>query len=235
MYLSEGNYYAEIGSYVHSIMELIFKKELTVENALTYFENNYDSNVFYKVKDEIMKNTYNKLYDYFNGLSFPWIKNYDIIGVELKAKFKLYQYDFIGYIDLLLRDKRDGRLVVLDHKSSAYPFKKDGTVKKSVAHSFYSYKKQMYLYAHAVHQLYDEFPKEMTWHHFKENGKLATIPFIKQEYDEAMKWFKTTIKKIEKETDFHANTDYFYCNNLCNFRNSCEYNKQSKQKWWKKK
>jgi hypothetical protein len=95
-------------------------------------------------------------------------------------KFTLDGYDFVGYIDLLLRDKRDGKIVVLDHKSTEYPFKLDGGIKKKLQDSFAKYKKQMYLYAYAVHEEYGEYPKEMTWHHFKDGGKLATIPFKKK-------------------------------------------------------
>ena len=92
-----------------------------------------------------------------------------------------------------------------------------------VAPSFESYKKQMYLYCHAIHQAYGEFPKEITWNHFKDGGQFATIPFIQSEYEEAMKWFKDTIKTIEIEEAFEPSEDFFYCSNLCNFRHSCEY------------
>ena len=81
----------------------------------------------------------------------------------------------------------------------------------------------MYLYCHAVKQLYGDFPKEMTWNHFKDKGQLATIPFVESEYQETMKWFWDSLKEIEQEKDFEPTEEFFYCNNLCNFRNSCEY------------
>lgn len=222
-YLSEGNFYAEEGTFVHEILAMVFSGKLKVEDALQYYIDNYEDNVCYKVKQSTMDKHYELLADYFANLDLDWLKDYEIIGVELEMKFELDGYEFIGYIDLLLRDKRDGKIVVLDHKSADYPFKKNGEIKKKSQQSFESYKKQMYLYCHAIHQAYGEFPKEITWNHFKDGGQFATIPFIQSEYEEAMKWFKDTIKTIEIEEAFEPSEDFFYCSNLCNFRHSCEY------------
>ena len=81
----------------------------------------------------------------------------------------------------------------------------------------------MYLYCYAIYQTYHEFPKEIVWNHFKDGGLLASIPFDKKEYDETIKWFTKTIKTIEVEKEFEPSENFFYCFNLCNFRNSCEY------------
>ena len=223
LYLSEGNYYAEVGSFVHDILAKIFSGELSQDDAAQYFVDNFDDNVFYKVKKSTMDKTFEQLADYFANLDISWINNYEIIGVELEVKFKIDKYEFIGYIDLLLRDKRDGKIVVLDHKSAEYPFKSNGEVKKKSEHSLNLYKKQMYLYCHAVKELYGELPKEIVWNHFKDGGKLATIQFVQGEYEDTINWFRETIRTIKKEKKFEASQDFFYCNNLCNFRASCEY------------
>lgn len=225
LYLSESNYYAEVGTFVHEILAKVFSGEINVDDAAQYFVDNYDDYVCYKVRKSTMDKTFEIIADYFANLDISWIEDYEIIGVELETKFKLDQYDFIGYIDLLLRDKRDGKIVILDHKSSEYPFKQDGkSIKKKSEHSFNLYKKQMYLYCHAVKQLYGEFPKEITWNHFKDCGKFATIPFIMSEYEETIEWYRKSLQTIEQEKEFKATQDFFYCNNLCNFRASCEYN-----------
>lgn len=227
LYLSEGNYYAEVGSFVHEILALIFKGELKPEDALTYYLDNYDNFVCYKARQATMDKTYETIADYFTNLNIEWIKKYEILGVELKMQFVVNNHKFVGFIDLLLRDKTDGRIVVLDHKSSAYPFgKTNGKVKKSSQKSFDTYKKQMYLYCHAVYQTYGEFPKEITWNHFKDGGIFATIPFKEDEYAETIKWFSDIIQTIEFEKEFEPTQNYFYCSNLCNFRASCEYNNE---------
>lgn len=223
LYLSENNFYAEEGSFVHEILAMIFNGELNVDDALQYYIDNHDNNVFYKVKKSTMDKTFAIIADYFASLDLGWLNNYEVLGVELEQKFKVEDYDFIGYIDLLLRDKRDGKIVVLDHKSTEYPFKKNGEMKRKSEKSFESYKRQMYLYCHAIYQKYGEFPKEITWNHFKDGGQFATIPFVQSEYEEVIKWFVDTIKTIETEKTYEPSEDFFYCFNLCNFRHSCEY------------
>ena len=229
-YLSENNYYAEVGSFVHEILAMVFSGELNVDDALEYFMSHYDDRVFYQTKQSVMDKTYQTLLDYFAKLNVDWLKYYDVLGVELKTEFQLDDYNFIGFIDLLLRDKRHGGILVLDHKSSDYPFKQNGEVKKSSQQSFELYKKQMYLYCHAIKQIYGEFPKEITWNHFKDGGRFATIPFSKKEYNETISWFRKTLKSIEEEKEYEPSVDFFYCRNLCNFRNSCEYKDLELQK-----
>lgn len=222
-YPSESNFYAEVGSFIHKILAMIFEQKLTPGEASQYYIDNFDNNVFYKTKQSVMDKTFEACANYFANVDFGWLNDYEILGVEMKTKFQLEEYDFIGYIDLLVRDKRDGRIVIIDNKSSGYPFKLDGKVKAKSKQNFESYKKQMYLYSHAVMKKYGEFPKEITWNHFKDN-KIATIPFVKSEYDNAIKWFVDTIHIIEKEQNFEPNEkNFFYCHNLCNFRHSCEY------------
>lgn len=222
-YLAEQNYYAELGGYVHEILAMIFDGKLSIDEASQYFVDNYDSNVFYKTKQSTMDKNFENCANYFSEVDFSWLNDYEILGVEKEVKFTINKYDFIGYIDLLLRDKRDGRIVLIDNKSSEYPFRKDGKVKAKLVDTFDKYKKQMYLYCYAIEKEYGEFPKEITWNHFQEGGKFAIIPFSKEEYDESIKWFIDNVKIIEKEKDYEPSEDYFYCHNLCDFRNSCEY------------
>lgn len=222
-YLSEGNFYAELGNYVHEILAKIFKGELPTDDAAKYFIDNYEDNVFYKVKQSTMDKKFEACAEYFSDADFKWLNDYDILGVEMETEFEIEGYKFTGFIDLLLRDKKDGKIVILDNKSSDYPFKADGKVKANSEHSFSNYKKQMYLYAYAVKAMYGEFPKKFIWNHFCNNGRFAELPFSSKECEQTVKWALDLIHTIENETDYDASPDFFYCNNLCNFRNSCEY------------
>ena len=172
-----------------------------------------------------MNKTFETCADYLCNFDFSWLNNYEILGVEKQVDFEIAGYNFIGFIDLLLRDKRDNRIVVLDNKSSEYPFRKDGKVKARSKDIFEKYKKQMYLYSYAVEQEYGELPKEITWNHFKD-GLFATIPFAENEYHESIGWAVNLIKAIEQEEDYSSvieimessselSKEYFY---------SCEYN-----------
>lgn len=223
IYPSEWNYYAEVGSFVHEILAKIFNGELELDDSAQYFVENYDDTICYKVRQSTMDKTFGVIAEYFSDVDMDWLKNYKIMGVELQTEFKLDKYDFVGFIDLLLRDKSDGKIVIIDHKSFPYPFKNDGSVKKAAIHNYETYKRQMYLYAHAVKQIYNEFPKEMVWNCFKDGGKLATIPFDMADYEETMEWFRNKLIEIEQEEDYEPTEEFFYCTNLCNFRGSCEY------------
>lgn len=222
LYLPEGNYYAEVGSFVHEILAMIFEGKLTIDEAPEYYAEHYDEAVCYKVKQSTMNKTYEACADYFATVDFDWLNDYEILGVELEIKLTINGYDFIGYIDLLLRNKQTGEIWLIDHKSAAYPLKKNGDVLAKSKDSFELYKKQMYLYCHAVKEMFGEFPTRISWNHFKEM-KVATIPFDKKEYDAAIKWFTDTIHKVEKENEFEPTQDFFYCSTLCDFRNCCEY------------
>lgn len=228
-YMPEGNFYAELGTFVHSILEKVFKNELSVDDAAQYFVDHFDDNVFYKVKQSIIDKSVENCADYFANLTLGWLKNYEIVGVEQKVGVDINKRPFIGYIDLLLRDKRTGDFTIVDHKSAKYPLsKKTGKVLKASEHSFQSYKKQMYLYCCAVHELYGVYPKWIVWNHFKD-GEYVRIPFDENEYKEAVAWFDSMVRKIHDEEDFGETENFFYCHNLCAFRNSCEYASMSKE------
>lgn len=223
-YPPESNYYAEVGKFVHEILAMIFEGELTLDEASQYYVDNFDDYVLHETKKSTMNKTFETCANYFAEVDFGWLKDYEILGVEKEVKFELEGYRFVGYIDLLLRDKRDCKIVVVDNKSSDYPFKTNGEVYAKSKSSFEKYKKQMYLYSYAVKEEYGEYPKEITWNHFKNGGRLATIPFSMEEYDVAVSWLIKTIHNIEQEEEFEPSQDFFYCHNLCNFRDSCEYN-----------
>ena len=223
-YLAESNYYAEVGKFVHEILPMIFNGELTPDEAAQYYVDHYDDYVCYKVKESIMDKTFEACANFFAEVDFSKLKDYNILGVELEISIKISGYDYIGFIDLLLEDKKTGDIIIVDHKSSGYPFRKDGKVLAKSKDNFELYKKQMYLYSHVVKEKYGKLPTIICWNHFKD-GKVATIPFDQKEYETTLKWFTDTIQNIEREENFNPTQDFFYCSNLCDFRNCCEYHK----------
>ena len=61
--------------------------------------------------------------------------------------------------------------------------------------------------------------------------KWIEIPWVQEEYEEAIQWAKDTLELIEKEKEWRPNPDYYYCNYLCGQRNhSCEYKPQPTSK-----
>lgn len=220
VYPSEGNYYAEAGLFVHKILELALSGEMKIDDAPQYFIDHFEENIQHETRQATMDSTYEAFLSYLAEEDFEWLRGYEILGVELKCEFEIEKYPFVGYIDLLLRDKSDGRLVIVDHKSAQYPLQKNGKVYANQKSSFQTYKRQMYLYSYFLNLSMNELPKELWWNHFKVN-KRVKIPFVMEEYEEAIRWFRHQIFLIEREEEYEPKINFFYCKNLCNFRNSC--------------
>lgn len=223
LYPNQGNFYAENGSLVHETLEKYFKGELSLDEAAEYYVNQFDEQIFNRVKQSIMDKKFEACADYFATVDFDWLKDYEILGVELELHFKIAGKEFIAYIDLLIRDKDTGDIIIIDHKSAACPVGKSGKVLKNHKETFESHKRQGYLYACAVEQNFGCFPRYLVWNHFADGGKFMEVSFNEEEYDKVIDWAANTIWEIEHEKDFKPTLNFFYCTQLCGFRNSCEY------------
>lgn len=216
------NFYAAFGKFLHDILEGVLKGILTKPEAIKSYEMQFDAKTAVEVSSSTREKYYRLGLSYLEYMDFGWLVNYEILGVEKKVRFKIGKYFFVGFIDLLLRNKKTGNIVVIDHKSGEYPMTKNGTVKKNKQDAFLGYKRQLYLYCKAVFEEYGEYPESIEWNHFKDQMWLK-IDFSLEEYEEAISWAENTIKEIYMEDDFHPNENYFYCNKLCGFRGNCEY------------
>ena len=220
--INEGNFFSDIGSFMHDVNAKILDKSLMIEDAIEYYIDNYENYVVYTVNQSIMEKKYNQGIDYLMSFNSNILKNYEILGVEKKVNFKIENYKFVGYIDLLLRNKDTKEILLVDHKSTNHFLKKDGTPLKDKLSFFETYSNQMYLYSKAVYEEYGEFPKRIIWNHFFEQA-ITNIPFDINEYKKAIQWALDVIKAIYKDSKFNANKTYMMCNVLCGYRNSCYY------------
>ena len=55
------------------------------------------------------------------------------------------------------------------------------------------------------------------------SGSTCEFPFRMDEYDEAVEWARAQIKTIEAVHEWPPHYDKFYCEYLCDYRNSCPY------------
>ena len=221
----DNNFYAEYGSFCHKILEMYAHGKLSIFELADYFNEHFDeaipSSIYSKTTD--IRGKYRKLgTEYFENIDLDF-DNYEILGIELKCDFEIDGKKFTGFIDLLLREKATGDIILQDHKSAEYPIGKRGKMLKSEVDKFEQYKKQLYLYCVQVYKDYGVFPKKIGWNYFK-NRKWLFLDFNKKDYDEAIEWAKQTIVEINETEFFPPNPDFYYCHNLCRFRNSyCEY------------
>ena len=134
---------------------------------------------------------------------------------------------FIGFIDLIVKDKNTGRYIVVDHKSKS-KFKNEEERDE--------YARQLYLYALYIKAEYGEFPSHLIFNMFRAND-VVTIDFDEKKLEKAVFWFKNTIENIKKDNKFddkitilfrqkkkplkEFKKDDFFCNELCGVRSYC--------------
>ena len=222
---SESNFFSQYGKFMHEILEKYAKNELNLFELSQYYEDNYNKEITleapYNKYTDIRDSYYNKGLDYLNNIDFI-LDNYEILGIEKEIKFNIGKYEMIGYIDLLLRNKR-GNIVIVDHKSANIKILKSGKISKTDLKNVEGFKRQLYLYSVGVHNEYGEFPKFLRWNLFNNQAWLY-IKFNKNKYKKALKWAYKTIKLIEDEVMWLPNPNYYFCHNLCGFRNkACPY------------
>lgn len=227
------------GSFMHHLFELYFTGKVDFFELSEIYEEDYQDQVNLEFPPNRYVDLNEKYYeagrtywDFYEGLS----EQYEVIGVELKAQMKINGRPFVGYIDLVLRDKQDGKLLVYDHKS-----KSKFTSKKELA----EYARQLYLYAEYVKQAFGEYPKALVFNMFRA-GEIVQIDFDQADCEEAKKWFSDTIDAIYADSAFEDKIERsyreshkslesfsrndFFCNELCGVREHCKRSKGLKDK-----
>lgn len=222
---SENGFFGEYGSLIHTILEKYAKGELSLFELNQYYEEHFNECIPHDAPPnkyvDLRQSYFDKGIEYFDNIDLD-LDKYEILGVEKEVRFKIADKDFIGFIDLLLRDKETGKIIILDHKSASIKFLKNGKVSKSDQTHVREFIRQLCLYAIPTIEEYGKVD-ELWWNLFKER-KWLKIPFKKEDYYEAIKWAEDTIKLIENETEFPCNPNYYYCWNLCSQRNNaCPY------------
>lgn len=165
-----------------------------------------------------------QFFDDFEG--FP--ENWEIISSEQSILIEIEGIKVRGYIDLLVRDKNDGKLIVVDHKSKS-KFNSD----EELEH--YSY--QLYFYALWVKEHYHEWPKELIFNMFRIRDE-KRITFTESGLQKAIAWLKENVNRIYEDEDFPDKVTLkyqkagepvpdnyrpdFFCQHLCSVRYHCE-------------
>lgn len=218
----ESNYYAENGKCIHEVFQTILTNQIPLEECTTLYSHKYDL-ICEKTRQSIMDNTYETCMDYLSVIDGIEKEKYQILGVELELPFKIGNYKFIGYADLVVKNKENEKILLIDHKQAPHFLKKDGTPLKSQITQFTAYKHQMYLYCKGLKECFDIQVDHLIWHHFKDQGKLTILPFAKEDYEGTLKWAVTCIQNIQKDRRFKHHPSFLLCSSLCDYRNDCEY------------
>lgn len=223
---SQSNFFSEYGSLLHSILEKYAKGELSLFELNQYYEDHFNDEIPHDAPPnkyvDIRQSYFDKGMDYLNNIDLDLEQQYEVLGVEKKVDFELFGKKFVGFIDLLVRDKASDELIIIDHKSASIKILKNGKISKSDQNHFLEFKRQLYLYSIPIIKDYGPVSK-LKWNMFKDQ-KWIEIPWKQEECDEAVKWVKDTLELIEKETAWTPSPDAYYCRFLCGQRNNaCEY------------
>lgn len=218
----ESNFYAENGKAMHETFEKIARGKLPLSECTGYYSDKFDL-ICEETKQSIMDSTFEKCIEYLSEMEWIDESKYEIIGAEMEFRFKVGKYNFVGYADLLLRERETGRIILVDHKQEGHFFKKDGTPLKNHLDSYLAYRNQMYLYCKGIKDCLGLDVDLIVWHHFKDDGKLSIIQFDEEQYKKSQEWAISTIEKIKEDKAFDAKESFIMCSSLCGYRNDCEY------------
>lgn len=219
-----GNAFASYGSFCHSLCERFAKGETDIFSISQEYEDGFND----AIPENFPPNKYvdlrQKYYDegmeYFDNIDLP-IAEYDVVGVEKKVGFKINGKPFVGYIDLLLKDKENGELIICDHKSACLKFNKNGSISKGDAEHYKSFKRQLYLYSKPLIEAGYKVSR-LKWNMFRAR-KWIDIPWDINEYNETLQWATDALKEIDAAVYYAPNPDYYFCNYICDQRECCEY------------
>lgn len=207
------NAFAEWGSFGHLLFEKYYKKELEFFELSSEYVKKYDNNVKTKFPPnphvDLNKSYYDKGKEYFDSFE-GLFDDCEILGIEENLKLKIGKYDFIGYIDLVLRNE-DG-IIIVDHKSKS-KFKSKLEKKEMLI--------QLYLYAIHIYEKYQEYPKKLIFNMFRAN-EVVEEKFDVNELENAKKWVENTIDDIYKDMEFKCIKNNFFCNWLCSVNSYCK-------------
>ena len=229
---SRDNAFSQFGTLVHEGNEKFEKGELDIFSVVDWYEENFDEYVTerfpYNVYKDLRESYYQAGLEYFENIDLM-LDVCQVLGIEKKVKFDIDGVPFIGYIDLLLRDKESGEITILDHKSASLKFLKNGKISKTDEAHFLEFKRQLYLYSKAVKEKYGRVDK-LQWNMFRDRRQIV-IPWDENEYEEAISWAKDTVEAIKAEENWEQNYNKFYCDYMCGMRDHCElsYHKEEDQ------
>ena len=223
------NAWAEQGTLIHDLLDKWAKGELKKEELASEYSRRYGDEVVTAFPRMLAskgyaEKTYQQGLDYFEN--FQGFPEYDIVSAEEEYDMPITLSDgtqrpFIAYVDLVLRNKITGGLVVCDHKSKSL-----ATFKRERDKMY----KQQFLYSYFVHEKYNEWPETLIFNLFKEGGYIDERDFTKDEYAATIQWATNAIHAIEerdlldwlecKELPKSGKPDLF-CQSICQWHLIC--------------
>ena len=213
-------FYSGYGSFIHELLADYYRGKKTKESLVRAYLTGFQAHVQGRAPDSrVFSNYFRQGLSYLKGLEMP---EENIIGVEKRVSFRVGDNPFIGYIDLLLQDKENGDITILDHKSKALKQRSTRQRRIKSDEELDCYLRQLYLYSIPVEREYGVLPSYLAFNCYR-SGNLVREPFSPSAYCAAKKWAIQSIDNIVHAEDFTPCVDYYFCRHICDVHDSCEY------------
>jgi len=216
-----GNCFSSYGTLLHSVLERHSRGEIDLWDLVDVYKNEFPKAVPEPFPNTAFCPDMRGLY-FAQGIDFlenfggyPEVK---ILEIESEFEYEVDNWMLNGVMDLVYEDK-DGKLIIEDYKSkSSFKNKKEQA----------EYARQLYLYAPFIKQKYNRFPDTLRFVMLRKQ-KQIDIPFSQTSMNEAIEWAKKTVQGIRECFDFTPSPNEFFCNHLCNHRQTCEHKPQGEK------
>jgi hypothetical protein len=222
-------WFAEYGSFCHHIMEEFFAGKLEAWDLGTYYAENYNKYIISSPPPfpaSMPQSYYDTGLEFFENFEFNR-ENYEIISIEDSIFTKYKNINLIIKPDLILKNKKDGNIVLLDYKTYKLKDTKKDNEKLS------GYTKQLLIYAYFIWlEQKLEINKIFLW--FIRNSRFVEIEMNPVEIQASLDWIENTVEKIKSETAWKPNLDKsneYFCSQLCSVRNDCGYRNGEGLEW----
>ena len=217
------SFFSSYGSFIHDILAKFYRSEGDANTLTPYFLEHY----FSQVTGKPQKNT--TAINYFHA-GLDMVSNLkptdkEILGVEQEVHWTLGGRNYIGYIDLVLKD--DDGIIILDHKSRDLKPRSNRKKPTKGDEELDEYLRQLYLYAIPIKEMYGEYPVSLQFNCFR-TGLLIKEPFDTGKFEATKSWAADKANEIECNGDWHPTIDFFGCKYLCDVKQDCEYYRAGK-------
>lgn len=138
-------------------------------------------------------------------------EDYEIAAVEDRFEIEIRGHLLVGIVDLVLRHRASGQLVVVDHKSASA---------KTMMGDLDAKKRQLYTYAEYVRGQFGSYPSMLRFNLFREDQWLDE-PFCKAKLTETCEWIERTIEAILCEAAWKPAESSYFCRFICGVNAHC--------------
>ena len=215
------NFFASYGTFMHELLADFYRGEKSAFELQVEYLTQFRERVTGRAPNQ-------KVFDNYFSDGLQYLKTLKpsenkVLAVEQKFEIDFFMHPgkLIGYIDLI-EQMPDGSIIITDHKSRDLKPRSKREKPTKTDEELDLYLRQLYIYSAYIGQTFMQMPALLCINSFRK-GVMIQEPFNMKAFAQAKSWGSAEQKRIENETDFRPDIEYFKCNYLCDMREVCEY------------